>query len=156
LDAGTPASVRVSLEVGNTSESVTIQGGGEVVQTQSANVATTLNVTQIAQLPLQTRNAMDFLVMLPGVNTPGNVGPRSSTINGLPQAAINVTIDGLNTQDNFNKTGDGFFSYIIPRLDAVEEVTLSTATPGAESAGQGAIQIKFVTRGGNNDLHGSV
>ncbi len=154
LDAGVPGSVRVSLEVGSTNESVVVQGGGEVVQTQTANISTTLQVKQIASLPLQSRDTMYFLVLLPGANTTG--GPRGSTFNGLPQSTINVTIDGLNTQDNTNKTGDGFFSYISPRLDAIEEVTVSTATPGAESAGQGAVQIKFVTRGGNNEYHGSV
>src|SRR5262245_12702792 len=154
LDAGVPATVNVALEVGATSESVVVQGGGEIVQTQSANISTTLNVNQISNLPLQSRNTMYFLLLLPGTNTTG--GPRGSTINGLPQSTINVTIDGLNTQDNFNKTGDGFFSYISPRLDAIEEVTVSTATPGAESAGQGAIQIKFVTRSGANSFNGSV
>jgi len=48
LDVGTPANVRVALEVGNTSESVVIQGGGEIVQSQSANISTTLNVNQNA------------------------------------------------------------------------------------------------------------
>jgi hypothetical protein len=89
------------------------------------------------------------------VNTTSS-GARSSTVAGLPQAAINITIDGVNTQDNSNKNADGFFSMITPRLDAMEEVTVSTATPGSESAGQGAIQIRFVTRSGNNDFHGSV
>src|SRR5262245_22901391 len=154
LDAGIPTTVNVELELGAASESVVVQGGGEIVQTQSANISTTLQVKQIAHLPLQTRNVLDFLVLLPGTNTRG--GPRDSTINGLPQSSINITIDGVNTQDNFNKTGDGFFSYISPRLDAIEEVTVSTATPGAESAGQGAIQIKFVTRSGNNELHGGL
>jgi hypothetical protein len=153
VDAATPAAVRVPLEVGNPSESVVVEGGAEIVQTQSATISTTLKVNQIASLPLQTRNALDFIVMLPGTNTTG--GPRGSTINGLPQNTINITIDGVNTQDNFNKTGDGFFSFISPRLDSIEEVTVSTATPGAESAGEGAVQIKFVTRRGNNELHGS-
>ncbi|MGH9834362.1 MAG: carboxypeptidase regulatory-like domain-containing protein, partial [Blastocatellia bacterium] len=153
VDAGVPATANVTLEVGAPSESVVIQGGGEVLQTQSANISTTLQVKQIASLPLQTRNVLDFVVFLPGTNTTG--GPRGSTINGLPQSSLNITIDGINTQDNTNKTGDGFFSYISPRLDAIEEVTVSTATPGAESGGQGAVQIKFVTRGGNNEFHGS-
>ena len=154
LDAGVPTTVNVTLEVGAPSESVVIQGGGEVVQTQSANISTTISVKQIASLPLQTRNVLDFVVFLPGTNTTG--GARDSTINGLPQSSLNITIDGVNTQDNTNKTGDGFFSYISPRLDAIEEVTVSTATPGAESSGQGAVQIKFVTRGGNNEFHGSL
>jgi len=154
LDAGVPASVRVSLEIGGANETVNIQGGGDVVQTQTANIATTLAVKQIASLPLQSRNVLDFVVFLPGTNTTG--GPRTSSINGLPDSALNITIDGINSQDNTLKTTDGFFSYISPRLDAIEEVTVSTATPGAESGGQGAVQIKFVTRGGTNDLHGSL
>jgi hypothetical protein len=154
IDTGVPASIRVSLEVGSTNEAVTIQGGGDVVQTQSANIATTLSVNQIANLPLVSRNALNFVIFLPGVNT--TTTNRASTINGLPQSAINITLDGINAQDNFNKTGDGFFARVAPRLDAIEEVTVSTATPGAESGGQGAVQIKFTTRRGSNELHGSL
>jgi hypothetical protein len=154
LAAGVPGSVRVSLEVGNANETITVQGGGDIVQTQSATIATTLVVNQIAHLPLVSRNALDFVVLLPGVNTPTTA--RASSINGLPDHALNITVDGINSQDNANKSGDGFFTRITPRLDAIEEVTVSTATPGAESSGQGAVQIKFVTRRGSNDLHGSL
>src|SRR4029078_9088842 len=91
---------------------------------------------------------------LAGVDTPG--GNRDSIVNGLPQGAINITIDGMNTQDNTNKTTDGFFTYISPRLDAIEEVTVITAAQGADSAGQGTVQIRFTTRSGTNELHGSV
>ncbi len=154
IHAGQPANVRAVLEVGSISETVIVQDAAQIVQSQSATISTTMAVNQMSRLPLATRNAMDFLVFLPGVNTTG--GARGSTINGLPNTTINITIDGINTQDNYNKTGDGFFSYISPRLDAIEEVTVSTATPGAESAGHGAVQIKFVTRSGNNELHGSL
>ena len=154
LDAGTPGSVRASLEVGAATDSVTVQGGGEVLQTQSATIATTLVANQVLHLPLVSRNALDFIVLLPGANTPTTA--RATSINGLPDHALNITVDGINTQDNANKSGDGFFSMITPRLDAIEEMTVSTSTPGAESSGQGAVQVKFVTRRGSNELHGSL
>jgi hypothetical protein len=154
LIASTPASIRVTLQVGGSSETVVVQAGAEMVQSQSANITTTLVSSQITNLPLATRNVMDIIAGLPGVSTTASV--RNSTINGLPSVTINITVDGVNTQDNFNKNGDGFFSYISPRLDAMEEVTVSTATPGAESAGSGAVQIKFVTRSGNNNYRGSL
>lgn len=153
LVSGTPYSLKVALQIGGSNEVVTVMSGLEVLQTQSAAIATTMVINQIANLPLATRNAMDFLVMLPGVNTTG--GARDSTISGMPETAINITIDGVNTQDNYLKNGDGFFSYISPRLDAIQEVTVSTATPGAESSGTGAVQIRFITRSGNNEFHGS-
>lgn len=154
IDAGVPANVNVTLEIGAASESVVIQAGGEMVQSQSANISTTLSVNQIINLPLNSRNALNFLVFLPGVDTPGLA--RDATVNGLPENAINITIDGINVQDNNNKTTDGFFARVAPRLDAVEEVTISTATPGADNGGGGAVQIKFVTRQGGNELHGSL
>ncbi len=87
------------------------------------------------------------------MNTPGD--SRASTINGLPQSSINITIDGVSAQDNFNKTTDGFFARVSPRLDAVEEVTVSTAAQGSATTGQGAVQIQFVTRSGSNQFTGS-
>jgi hypothetical protein len=153
VNAGTPASVRVLLEVGGLEETVTVTGGSEIVQTQSAAVTTTVDTNQILKLPTGSRSALEFITTLPGVNTPG--GSRNSTINGLPQSAINITIDGISAQDNHLKTGDGFFARVSPRLDAMEEVTVSSAAQDAASTGQGAVQIQFVTRSGSNEYTGS-
>lgn len=154
IDAATAASLNQTLEVGQQSESVVVQGGADVLQTQSANISTTIVGRQITELPFTSRDALDLVLLLPGTSTPGR--PRTSTVNGLPKGAINISMDGVNVQDNTLKSSDGFFTYIRPRIDAVDEVTVSTATPGAESAGEGAVQIKFVTRSGNNEFHGSV
>jgi hypothetical protein len=154
VDAGIPASVNATLEVGATTDSVVIQGGGEVLQTQSAAISTTITGRQITDLPFTSRNVTDLLLYLPGTTTPGR--PRSSSFNGLPQGAINMTLDGVSIQDNGARNTDGFYTNIYPRVDAVEEVTLSTATPGAESAGEGAVQIKMVTRQGTNEYRGSL
>jgi hypothetical protein len=153
LAAAAPAKINVALQVGQLEETVVVHGAAEIVQTQTAAVTTTLSTTQINSAPLPTRNTLDFVAMLPGVNTTGNI--RDSTVMGLSASATNITIDGINTQDNFLKSSDGFFSRISPRMDAVEEVSVSTANPGAESAGQGAVQIRFQTRQGTNKFQGS-
>lgn len=154
LNAGTPATVNVTLEIGGANEQVVIQGGAEVLQSQSANISTTISVNQIINLPLVSRNPVNFVSLMAGVNTPRDV--RNSTINGLPESAIDITLDGINVQDNFNKTGDGLFVRVAPTLDSIEEVTVSTATPEAVGGAMGAVQVKFVTRSGGNDYHGSL
>src|SRR5437867_5046715 len=154
LDVGVPRTVRATLEIGATSELVTVEAGAEILQTQSANIATTISVNQISNLPLVSRNPLNFLALLAGVNTAGQI--RDSTVNGLPQSAIDITLDGINIQDNFNKTTDGFFTRVPTSIDSVEEVTISSATPDAQAGAQGAIQIKFITRSGTNDFHGSI
>jgi hypothetical protein len=154
VNAGVPASVRATLEVGGLAEQVLVQATTEVIQTQTAAVSTTFNTRQVASLPLSSRSAADLIVSLTGVQTAG--GSRDSIVNGLPQGTINMTLDGVNIQDNTLKTTDGFFAMIAPRIDAVEEITFTNAAQGAEGTGMGATQIKFVTKSGTNDLKASV
>lgn len=71
------------------------------------------------------------------------------------RSAISIQIDGVDVQDNAGRSSDGFFTYVRPRVDAIEEVTVSTSNPGAESGGDGAVQIKFVTKRGTNAYRGS-
>ncbi len=154
VNAGVPASVRAKLEIGGLQELVTVQANSELVQTTSATVSTTLDTRQVASLPLSSRSAFDFVTFLPGAQTAG--GQRDSIINGLPQSTINITLDGVNIQDNTNKTTDGFFAIVAPRIDAVEEITFASAAQGADGTGMGAAQIRFVTRSGTNEFRGSV
>jgi hypothetical protein len=154
LNAGVPASLRAKLEVGGLEESIRVESNASLVQTQSATVATTLDTRQVTSLPLSTRDASNFITFLPGVQTPG--GTRDSIVNGLPQSTINMTLDGVNIQDNTLKSTDGFFAIVGPRLDAIEEITFSSAAQGAEGTGSGSTQIKFVTKSGTNEFRGGV
>ena len=152
LTSGAGANVRATLEIGGIEEQVVVSSASEIVQTQSTTISSTINTNQIIKLPMTSRSAMDFVNLLPGVSTPG--GNRDATINGLPRGTINITLDGVNVQDNTLRSTDGFFAIVSPRLDAIEEVTVTTASQGAD-VGQGAVQIKFVTRSGTNNFNGS-
>jgi hypothetical protein len=156
LLAATTRSVKVALDVGTLTEAVEVRGGAQLVQTQSTAMSSTIRADQMVTLPLVARNALNFVVFLPGVDTSSNNhSQRSSTIMGLPQSTLSVTVDGASVQDKYTRSGDGFFANLQPRLDMVEEVTVSSATAGADSSGQGAVQIKFVTRSGTNKFVGS-
>jgi hypothetical protein len=154
INIATPSDIKVTMEIGAASEVVTVVGGGELLQTQSATVGSTITGRQITELPYASRNALDLLLFLPGTATAGR--PRQSTVNGLPKSMLNITLDGLNIQDNILKGSDGFFTLIQPKTDAVAEVSVSTSTPGAESNAEGAVQIKFTTRSGSSEFHGSL
>src|SRR6266566_4360353 len=154
INVSNPSDIKVTMEIGSANEVVTVVGGGELLQTQTATVGTTITGRQITELPYASRNALDLLLFLPGTATAGR--PRQSTVNGLPKSMINITLDGLNIQDNVLKGSDGFFTLVQPKTDAVAEVSVSTSTPGAESNAEGAVQIKFTTRSGSNEFHGSL
>jgi hypothetical protein len=153
VDVATPATVNAQLEAGSVEETVTVASGGEVIQTETATVGTTITGRQILEQPIQSRDALDLVTTLPGTTTTGVV--RTSSINGLPKSALTIQIDGVDVQDNFLKSSDGFFTFIRPRIDNIDEVTVSTATPGAESSGDGAVAIRFQTRRGTDEYKGT-
>lgn len=147
VTVGQPATVSAKLEVGGVSETVTVEGAAAIVQTQQTAITATISTKAIMNLPLTSRNPIDFLTFLPGVNVAGT--NRQANVNGLPGSAVNITLDGINIQDNTLKTTDGFFTIVQPRLDAIEEVSITGAAAGATD-GQGAITVKFVTKSGTN------
>jgi hypothetical protein len=152
LVTGNPGNIKAALEVGALTETVEVKGGSELIQTQSTAVTSTLKVEQIKELPLVSRNTLYVAQFLPGVETTS--GPRGSLFSGLPNNTVNVSIDGITTGNSLQST-DGFFSMVTPRLDAVEEVTVTGATPGT-TGGTGAVQIAFVTRSGSNNFDSSI
>jgi len=152
LLAARSGEITARLEIGQLSETIEVKASAELVQTQSTAVTTTISVEQLSELPIVSRNALYSVNMLPGVSTTG--GPRNALINGLPNNTVNITIDGVGT-GNMLQSGDGFFSMVTPRMDAVEEITVTGAVPGV-GAGAGSVQIAFVTRSGSNQFDSSL
>jgi hypothetical protein len=156
VQPGIPTTVNATLELGTLAETVTVTGASaELINTSTPAVAATLNVDQIAQIPTPTRdlllNAVTFLV---GVNQ-ATTARGNATVNGLPESFLNITLDGVSNNDNFNKSTDAFFAPVRPRQDAIEAVSVVSASGGADVGGQGAISINFVTRQGTNRFLGS-
>jgi len=156
VQLGIPSTVNTTLEVGTLAETITVTGASaELINTQTPTIAATLNVDQIAQIPTPTRdlllNAVTFLV---GVNQ-ATTARGNATVNGLPESFLNITLDGVSNNDNFNKSTDSFFAPVRPRQDAIEAVSVVSASGGADVGGQGAISINFVTRQGTNRFSGS-
>ena len=153
VNVATPASVRAVLELGKLEETVIVEGATQIVQTQTSAIASTISTKQITTLP-GGRDMFGLMMLMPGVSTSSS-SVRYGTVNGLPQSAVNITLDGMNIQDNYLKTTDGMFTRVSPRIDAVEEMTIGTAAQGADMAGQGGVQVKYVTRSGSNQWRGS-
>ena len=153
LQPGVPVSVKATLEIGSLEETVVVLASSGLVNTQTATVAADLNVDQINKMPLPTRNALNAVTFLTGVNTAGI--NRDANVNGLPQSFINITLDGVGNNDQYNKSSDGFFASVTPKQDAVEAVTVTMAAGGADIGGHGAVGINFVTRSGSNQFIGS-
>ncbi len=149
--------VKISLEVGQPTETVTVTAGAsQLLETSGQLIANTIPSNTITQLPLGNRSNVLVLARLsPGISPPIG-GGNSGRYNNLPGGAVNVTVDGINDASNgFKSGGTVFFATVPVRLGAVEEVSVETAGLGADSGAQSGANIKFTTKRGGSDYHGS-
>lgn len=153
VNVGVERSLTVHLEVGPLTEAVTVVGGGPPVQTTTPEVTQTVVERQIVDLPLDGRNPIELIRLQAGV--PGIPTRTTTAINGGRATWTQVTIDGVNVQDNFIRINALDFVPNRPTADTVAEFTITTALPGAEAAG-GATSVRLVTPSGTNMFRGNV
>lgn len=141
----------VKLEVASVTASIDVRESAPGVQTGNAEISSTITKEQVRLLPVLDRYALDLVQTQAGV-----VSGRSYTvINGLRSTYSNVTLDGINIQDNlFRETGLDYTPNYL-QLDQVSEVTVSTSNANATQGG-GAAQVNIVTPSGTNQYHGSL
>ncbi|MCX6629430.1 MAG: TonB-dependent receptor [Candidatus Solibacter sp.] len=150
--------VVVSLKVGAQEQSITVEASAEVLETSSNLVSSVVSREQIQELPFIGRSTLALARLVPGevqaANSP--VGQGDTRFNNVPGGAVNVTLDGINNASNGYKSGGTVFYTTVPaRAGAIEEVSVETTGLGADSGGQSGVNIKFVTRRGTNQYHGS-
>ena len=108
---------------------------------------------QITDLPLDGRNPIELIRLQAGV--PGIVNRTTTAINGGRPTWTQVTLDGINIQDNFIRQNALNFVPNRPTPETVSELTIVTAAQGADAAG-GATAVRLVTPSGTNEFRGDI
>jgi hypothetical protein len=147
--------VRITLEVGQTNETVTVTTDtGYVLETSGQLIVNTLNSKAVNELPLGSRsNTLALARLAQGAQPPTGGDTR---YNNLPGGAVNVTVDGINNASNGFKSGGTVFFVTVPvRTGAVDEISVETGGMTAESGAQSGANIKFTTKRGGEKYHGS-
>ena len=153
-DAGRTTDLTVSMALGSTSEAIEVSATGVQLETTSNEVGTTISNNNIQSLPYPSRDSLFFALFMAGSANANDTSGRNSTFNGLPNASLNVTIDGMNdNSQRFKSGGTSFYAFAPQRIDAIDEVTVSTTGLGADAVGVGAMNIRFTTKRGTDQYH---
>src|SRR5688572_22909606 len=152
ISVGTERSLTGRLDVSDLAETVTVTGGGSLVQTTTPEVTQTVTQRQIVDLPLNGRNPIELIRLQAGV--PGILNRTTTAINGGRPTWTQLTQDGINIQDNFIRGNALDFSPNRPTADTVGELTITSAVQGADAAG-GATAVRLITPSGTNRFRGN-
>jgi hypothetical protein len=147
-----------TMELGATTEAVTVVGDSPLLQTASADLGQVVDRHFIDRLPMSGRNAVNLIDLAPGVI--GGGGDYTSnaqndiTINGGSggNRGNEMTVDGI---PNVNPRQNGLF-VTVPVADAVQEFKVNTTMFDAANGRSNAGSLSFSTRQGTNNYHGSV
>src|SRR5271165_6518356 len=159
--------VDARLQVGNTSESVTVTTEAPPLQTDSASLGTVIGQQEVESIPLSGRNVNNMLTLVPGVvpqgGTYGNAvsnqagGARTNAI-GFGNYAIG---GGFGNQSSFFVDGvasnapAGNLNSLIPAQDVVQEFRVVTNNVAAEYGNYAGGIINLTTKSGTNAFHGA-
>ncbi len=142
----------IALEIGSIAETVEVTARAATVQATNSEVSNTVTTEQIRRLPMLGRSPLALIATQAGVNSNART---NTTVNGQRTSYSNVTLDGINIQDNYIRTNALDFMPNMLLLDQVGEFTVSTSNANA-GAGGGSAQVIFVTPSGANNYHGSL
>jgi hypothetical protein len=138
----------ISLEVGATGESVTVEANAIQLQTLNAERAGVVTGSQVVDIAINGRNYTSLLKTVPGIAADSGTGDVN--VNGGRTMQNNFTLDGQNVTDiGVNQQ----FAYRIS-MDAIAEFKVSTSAQTAEFGRNDGAQVQVVTKSGTTAFHG--
>jgi hypothetical protein len=153
------ARLDIQLEVGAVTESVTVEGGSPLIDTERSGIGQVVENKTIVQLPLNGRNFIRLGSLIPGTTegAPGNTNNRdrqggvSLTANGQRAEYNNFLLDGVDNNSTLNGVAT-----IVPSVDALQEFKVQTSNYSAEFGRAAGAVINIAIKQGTNDFHGSL
>ena len=149
-----PATIDFALSVQATTVEVDVSGAAQTLNTTDASLGSSADNELIQALPSETRNVPDLLSLQPGVLYLPNQGDsRSGAVNGGRSDQGNVTIDGVDDNDQVN--GYAFNGVLRETQDSIEEFRVTTGDANADAGRSSGAQISMITKSGTNKFHGA-
>lgn len=154
--------IDVKLELGEMTESITIEAITPLVQTSSSELGTTVVEEEIQNLPLNGRNFVSLTRTVPGVlrgnpgsniDGAGSLAWRASasfSANGQRARDNNYLLDGVDNNETWLQT-----VVIFPSVDALDEFKLQTSTYSAEFGRSLGGVVNLQIKSGTNAYRGS-
>ncbi len=163
LAAGDTPRINAQLAVGNATETISVEAVTPLLQSESATLQSSVNQLAVQDMPLNGRNFVQLVQMIPGANE----GPPNSLTNGAKpddrrqSAAISVNgqsdvlnnnmVDGMDNNERLiGSLG------VRPSVDAISELRVQSSVYSADSGRTPGAVINIITKSGTNNFHGTV
>src|SRR6266481_1423378 len=158
LSLGQTVQLDIVLSPASASEKVTVSAQPSAIDMSQSSVVSSVDQEKIEELPVRSRNYLDFVLLAPGVSSsPIAYGASGSTpltgsgftFGGLRSRSNNLSLDGLDNNDEYTGSSRTELS---PEI--VQEFQVVNNGLSAESGGASGGSINVISRPGTNTIHG--
>jgi len=154
------ALVNVQMQMGNTSEQITVEANVIQVQTDSAQLGEVVESGQVRDLPLNGRNFVALTQLQPGVAAARSYDAVGKGLKGGVDFAVNgnsmdnnlFLVDGANNND----VGSNRTILVYPSIESIQEFKMLRNSYGPEYGQASGAVVNIVTKNGTNNWHGSI
>jgi hypothetical protein len=143
---------QIRLQLPTVTQNIEVTERVEGVDLDNAEVSDTVTADEIRNLPLIDRDVLGILQTQPGVLYNGN---GATVINGMRTSFSDMTLDGINIQDNYIRDNALDYTPNSLHLSQIRQVTMVNSNGNAASSG-GATEAAFSTPSGTNQFHGEL
>jgi hypothetical protein len=163
LSVGAQRVQDLALEIGQAQQTITVEGRVAQVDVTTAAIGTTIEPTQIRELPLNGRNFTQLLILAPGVTQTNNPGEGNSRFGRQARFAISgarpegqaYLLDNTNIMNFWNHgPGSGVLGTTLG-VEAIAEFQTLTNAYSAQFGGNGVV-VNAASKSGGNAFHGSL
>jgi hypothetical protein len=142
--------IDVTLNVGAVTETVSVTDVQPLYQAQSPETGQVIGAADIESLPLEGRDFIGLMLLVPGVTSGSGGNNVNLSVNGQREFSNSIQVNGVEATGNRNNDTN-----LRPSVDAMEEfkVVTSDYAPEFGRASGGAIILQ--TKSGANDFHGT-
>ena len=155
LQVDQEARLDFTLEMGSTTDAVTVTEAAAVTATESASTGQVIENRKVVELPLNSREFYGLALLAPGAYQPAEnstLGYRGGfNVAGASETANNFSVNGIDNNDT-GINGPTFR----PSVDSIQEFKLLTGIFPAEYGRSSGSQVVVVTRSGTNQFHGGL
>ena len=154
-----PATIDFTLSVQGSSVTVDVSAIAQTLNTTDATLGNSVGNVTIESLPMEGRDPISLLTLQPGVLFLGSpdenntVDSRSGSVSGGRSDQGNITLDGMDDNDQIN--GTAFTGVLRATLDSTEEFRVTTSNGTADSGRSSGAQVSIITKSGTNKYHGA-
>ncbi len=152
LTVGQQARIDVTLRVGTSAESVTVNADAALVTVGEVAQGEVLNERAVRTLPITSRNVYNFHLLGPGVKGIPSTGFGTTQFTFGGHNRSTWTVDGL---DNSQRRTNRQIRLVISTPESVQEMQVLSGAYSAEFGRAAGGIINVISRSGANQLHGS-